>query len=106
MPYSSQFICLLYATNQDYVCMYRFLRFQKPYDPPRDAEERFLSLVRGLNQTFAQMTDKELKKVQLNDSKFKYDVLTKAASEFNHSVPNSMLTGLYTIGMSLAGCQI
>jgi len=75
-----------------------FHRFQKPYDPPSDAAEKFIAIVKSLQPSLSQLPDKKIEKVSLNDPQLKYDILTTAAKEFQHSVPNSMLPAIRTIG--------
>jgi len=78
-----------------------FLRFQKSYTPPSDVNHRFLHLVKTLNPQLGQLKENELAQYRLSDSRLKYDLLTKANDEFEHSVPNSMLYLIETIGDAL-----
>ena len=42
--------------------------------------------------------ENKLQKISLDDPQLKYDILATAATEFQHAVPNSMLTAIRTIG--------
>ena len=84
----------------------RFNRFQKPYEPSPDAAPRFLNLVKSLNPKFSKLSEKELKEIKLDDPLLKYEILTKASKEFQHSVPNSMLIVIRTIGTLISRVSI
>lgn len=77
--------------------MSRFLRFQKGYDPPPTAIEKFLSLVRTLIPQLAKTPDTEIVEYKLSDPLIKYNLLSQAHKEFQHAVPNSMLHYIVTI---------
>jgi large subunit ribosomal protein L50 len=75
-----------------------FLRFQKSYDPPENVRERLMSLVHSLVPTLKSKGGSDIMAYPLTDSRFKYDLLSKAFEEFQHAVPNSMLYMVQTIG--------
>lgn len=67
-----------------------FLRFQKGYDAPPNAIEKFLSLARSMTPELAKMPETDLIEYKLSD-RLKFDLLCRAHKEFQHAVPNSML---------------
>jgi large subunit ribosomal protein L50 len=75
-----------------------FHRFQKAYEPPENAREKFLEMVRDIRPSFRDMTNEQIKAIKLEDNKLKYDILAKACDEFQHAVPNSLLHVFPTIG--------
>jgi hypothetical protein len=80
----------------------RFLRFQKEYTPPNDAEERILSLARSAVTSLRKTDEADLRSFKLDDSRIKFDLLSRIFTEFNHSIPNSMLYMVTTVGEFLA----
>jgi hypothetical protein len=70
-----------------------FLRKTKAYTPPSDVSERFNSIV---NTVFP--ANWEWNK-ELSDREKKFQLLTLCWKEFNHEIPNSMLTAMNSIGV-------
>jgi hypothetical protein len=58
---------------------------------------RLLQLVKSFPQ-LGQLKDAELANYRLSDSRLKYDLLSQANAEFEHTVPNSMLYLIETVG--------
>jgi len=73
-----------------------FLRFQKPYDPPRNAVGMVLDLCRSCLNLKGDETI--LVKAELSDPRQKFELLSKASETFRHAVPNSMLHMMSTVG--------
>jgi len=55
-----------------------------------------------MNPKLAGATDLDLVDFELSDPSFKYELLSRAGQEFQHSVPNSMLHYIVTIRESLS----
>ena len=74
--------------NNDFNFVFRYLRHQKPYTPPRDVATTVLELSKkymGNNITFS-------------DATTKYKVLTECSLCLNHAVPNSLIHKITGIG--------
>lgn len=69
------------------------MRSQKSYDPPQDSDSKVTNLCKSLN--ISQDDKTVLKGSQ------KYELLSKCSSAFNHSVPNSLLHEIETIGKTI-----
>ncbi|CAL8135673.1 unnamed protein product [Orchesella dallaii] len=73
-----------------------FLRFQKPYDPPENAEEKIFELSKTCLNLEGDIGS--ILKTKLSDPRLKYELLSKAHQAFQHAVPNSMLHMMETVG--------
>jgi len=72
-----------------------FLRFQKEYSPPAGAKERILKLSL---EVVGDLKGNNVETFVLSDPKIKFEILSKAFEEFDHSPPNSMLYLMKTVG--------
>lgn len=79
----------------------RFLRYQKPYKPPVDAKAQVLQTCKDLIPSLANMKEKELLKYQFSDVRVKFDLLSRIFEKLDHSVPNSMLYMMKSVGKRL-----
>jgi len=75
-----------------------FYRFQKEYVPSKDTKNRIISLAKSCNLKASNTNKNEILNYQLSDAGEKYELLTKANEEFQHSVPNSLLYMIRTVG--------
>lgn len=71
-----------------------YLRFQKPYAPPENVREMIHEICNSLEISCS--GDHEL-----SNSQEKFHLLNECFAEFNHSVPNSGLFEIQTIGKSI-----
>lgn len=67
-----------------------FLRAFKPYEPPQDVEERFMTICSEVVPGFNKGQSHEISQIAL-DTPLKAKLLKALEREFQHTVPNSML---------------
>jgi len=84
--------------NKTVWCGFRFLRFQKEYQPPKDAKERVVAIAKSSIAALAKADEESIRSYKLTDPRIKFDFLSKVFKDFDHSIPNSMLYMISTIG--------
>ncbi|XP_059087916.1 uncharacterized protein LOC131884227 isoform X2 [Tigriopus californicus] len=73
-----------------------FLRAFKPYQPPEDVEERFMSVCADVVPGFEPGQSQDISHIAL-DLPLKAKVLSALEREFQHKVPNSMIHTMTTL---------
>nr|XP_033330465.1 39S ribosomal protein L50, mitochondrial isoform X1 [Megalopta genalis]XP_033330466.1 39S ribosomal protein L50, mitochondrial isoform X2 [Megalopta genalis] len=68
-----------------------FLRYRKPYDPPKDASTRIDRICKKQSISMSDET-------QLTDPLQRFELFVACEKEFQHSVPNSILYEIETVG--------
>jgi len=79
---------------------FRFLRFQKEYQPPPNAHETLISIAKSKIDDLKNVKEEEaILSYPFPDARTKFELLSAAFVEFKHAIPNSILYRIKCIGM-------
>jgi len=75
-----------------------YLRYQKPYEPPEDAKQQLLLIVKSMNPKLKNADAREIAEFKLDDIKFKFNFLSRAIEKLDYRVPTSLLHLMESVG--------
>jgi large subunit ribosomal protein L50 len=79
-------------TNAEFMSSFSFHRPHKHYDPPEDVTDKINSICKSITGLTS------VSEIPLNIPEVKFKVLNACFQEFRHSVPNSLLSTMITVG--------